>query len=308
MSEAENLNTEDADVGGPVGSDAADSVDWENLLTEDDEPSGESDVAVAEAPVKDVKAPEQAKAKEPAPPAAPPPAAAPAPTPEPVVAAAPEAPKPEAAPPAPAPAPQSESGATNEQRMAMREQYIAEVAKGYTLTQEQEAQLISSPNTVLPQLAARLRVDVVDQVVPMLAQFIQQNLPQLIEQHTSARSVAKEAESAFLKEWPELKGHDAEITRVAQQWRQLNPTAPQEQAIREIGLLAWQAAKLPLDKLLSKLTDPPKGTVVEEVVRTPAPPAPRGFAPAPPAAAAGPKPTQKSWTEALLEEIPSEDD
>lgn len=284
------------------------STDWESILKADSgddagdesfdsglsEKSGDATPAPAAAPAP--AAPKQPEATPPAATATPPaPAAEPPKTPE----------------TPPAPAADQPPQLTAEQRLTLRNNYIAEVAKEYQLTEEQSAALIASPNTVLPQLAARLRVDVVDQVVPMLAEYVRNALPGLINHITTVQTTSKANEDSFFQKWPELKAHEKEVQRIAMTWRQANPSASREQAIQEIGFLAWQAVKLPVAQLMAKLADAPATSVVEEVTRhvPAAGAAPAGFRPAPaaPAATVPAAPASKSWTEQMLDEINTED-
>lgn len=291
----------------PVGSKSADLTEgapgaevWEDILKADDDPADSSERSLPESLIKEgekkpqeVPAPKAAEAPAATPPATPP--VVKAPTPKPAEAPAPVAKAPQT------PAPPAEPQQTAEQRLALREGYISELSRGYTLTAEQEAKMVTAPNEVLPQLAARLRVDIVDQVVPLIVQHMMQSLPGIIDQHSTKRSEAAQTEGAFFDKWGELKGQDALIQRIASQWRQMNPQASREEAIQEVGILAWRAAKLPLDKLINKLADPPKGQPVEVPIRQPPPRAPQGFAPAPNAAAGGaPGTPGRSWQEELL--------
>lgn len=303
--EVENLNVEsDTPVGGDKPSDSA--VDWSFLNDQDDVDDGTLQEKVVTAPVAETKPKEPAAPPSVEPPKVPAvtpeakavePQTAPAPTPEVKPLEAP-APVVEAKAPEPAPVTQ-----TAEQKLAQRDSLIGELARQYQLDQKDADALMTNPNEVLPRLAARLRVDIMDQIVPAIMQGFAQQLPGLIEHHFTSKQQATQNEDVFFSKWEELKPHKAIVEEAARLYRSANPSTPLEQAVQEIGVLAWQKAKLSMPALLNKLADRPSGQPAA------APRAPQGYAPAGVATTPrAPAPGQLNAFEKLLEEFSRDED
>lgn len=210
-----------ADSGGSV------NEDWGDLSSDDD--------LIPDSDFMD----EPAAGAQPAAPATPPaePAATPA---APVPTAAPATPEPPATPAQPAapaePAPAATPTAAPD-IAALRSAYENELTQYYAFDPDTAARLQTEPELVLPQLAARLHLDVLDAVMAQLPQRVG-----AVVEHINA-SVARntEAEGAMFTAYPELKAHKAEVLKAGQMYRAMYPKATREQAIKAIGDFCMQS-------------------------------------------------------------------
>lgn len=182
----------------------ADDFDWE------DRPEGSSTPPAAE----------------PTPPA--PPVAAPSASPAPAPSTA--APLPPQAPVAP-PVVQAPSPEVVQQA---REQWLQQLANRYALPDGMVEKLAEEPQTVLPQLAAAVHAQAIEEAV----RYGQQVLPQMVEQTIRQRQMYEQAHNAFFSRWPNLRGQDALVTQVAVAYRAANPQASVEDSIDKIGRLS----------------------------------------------------------------------
>lgn len=161
---------------------------------------------------------------------------------------------------------------TQEQYQEARQKAIEDLTKRYALTEEDEDNLLTEPGRVLPQLAARVYLDVFDHVTHMF-----QNLaPNLVRGVLQADTTEKQNEEAFYSEWDQLRPHSDVVNRVAKAYKESNPGASREQFIREVGATACIALRLPLE---GKVETTPKK---ETRPTPPPPPAGRGSSPPPP--------------------------
>lgn len=146
-------------------------------------------------------------------------------TPAPPPAAPPASAEPAASTPVPTPPPVQSPVAE------MVENQLQELAKMYTLSEEDAKALLTEPEVVLPKLAANLH----KQVLSAVQQAIYSQIPQLIDTVTQARQREYEAQNAFYSRWPQLRQHSDAVLRVAQLYRAANPTASSTEAIEQIG-------------------------------------------------------------------------
>lgn len=136
----------------------------------------------------------------------------------------------------------------------------ARLVQEYAVSEEDAAALATEPETVLPKLAAKLHMQVTQNVLAS----VQQMLPQAVQSLQTQTSAEQQAKDAFYKEWPELAGHESDVLRIGQVYRQTNPNAKPDQAVREIGELVMK---------LKGLSRQPKAQQTDE-------PAPRPHRPA----------------------------
>jgi hypothetical protein len=208
--------------------------------------------------------PEKAAPSEPVPPAAP--AAAPTPVepvaPEPPAAAvAPEPAQPaapvQAAPPAPTASPEE-----------LRGRYLQDLETAYGLSDADAQALLTEPEKVLPKLAAKMHLHVVDTVISA----VMQNLPNAIQHIQQTRQTYSDAEEAFFSAWPALKDQKYRQTvyNSVAAYRQLNPTAPMNEVIRAAGLNALITLRMPIPQEL--LGQPAQAPVAPPPAFTPANP------------------------------------
>ena len=158
----------------------------------------------------------------PTPPAATPPVQTPA-----VETPAPVAPTPSAPQVEPSPLPDY---------TAWRSQREADLAaQTYSITDEDASKLLTEPETVLPRMAARMHMEVMESTVRVM----QTMLPRLMQsvQQTEQREIS--AKSFFHTANPDLADPRLEpaIMEMGQVYRRLNPAASPEQAAQAIGNL-----------------------------------------------------------------------
>lgn len=175
-----------------------------------------------------------------------------------VEAGAAEAPTPTQAP---APAPTTDLS-------AMEAQTIAHLAKTeYALPEAVATRLVSEPEVVYPELAARLHVRLAGQI----GQAMQQLLPGIIEQVVDRKIAAQSMENDFFRSYPQLADRRFRpvVTQSLRMARTASPQAGRDQVMSDGAALA--AIKLRL-QLTNGLQQP--------VVALQAPPALQPFQPA----------------------------
>lgn len=123
------------------------------------------------------------------------------------------------------------------------EKRLAEIMAGQ-LSQEDVEALRIEPEKVLPKVLAKASMDMYDAVVSSVVQRI----PTMFSELEMQRRQAQEAEEAFFKAWPQLRDpkYKEVLDRTVAVYRQVNPQAPLEQAIQEVGVMASVALRLPI--------------------------------------------------------------
>ena len=179
-------------------------------------------------------------------------------------------------------APAHDSAAALAAETAYREQLEAT----YRFDEETALQLQTEPEKVLPKLAAKLHMDVMQNVLSQ----VQSMLPQQLATVTDRMSKEREAENAFYTAYPDLKDHKDIVLQVGAMFRKLpgNEKIVGQAAIDRIGQMARYSLGLQ-----QSVNTPPSNTVTpSQVVAAPYTPASAGRV-TPPA------PTQGEW-EALI--------
>ncbi len=251
-------------AGGPAepqgGEDS--SAKWAGfLLDEEEEPA---DLDDEESPVTEEPAPDAAPEES-------------APTQE-----TPAAPEGQETPTAPAVQPPPQPVITPEQLKAYRTQFSEALEANYAFDEEQATALQVEPEKVLPKLAARLHMEVLDNVM----QHVYSALPNVIQSYTETSTREQKAQDEFFGAWPELKGHDQQVLQMGQMYRQMNPAATPQEAIQRIGEMTMVA-----------LGKQRKAAVGE----APAPTVPPPYRPAAPGRVGSPPPAKNKW-ESLMDD------
>lgn len=128
---------------------------------------------------------------------------------------------------------------------AMEAQTIAHLARTeYALPTEQATRLVSEPEVVFPELAARLHVRLATQI----GQAVQNILPGVIEQVVDGKMKAQALENDFFRSYPQLsdprfKPVVAQSLRMA---RQASPQASRAQVMSDGAALAAMKLRLQL--------------------------------------------------------------
>lgn len=228
--------------GGDSSSDS--DVNWDDLSTSFDEPDVEGDLEIVgesspaqPADESSVPSAPPAQAASPAAPVAAPssPAAAPAPQ-------APVPPASQSAPP-----PQTQGGApaglpSPEVYQNWRAGRLGELEQHYTFTEDESAALLTEPELVLPKLAAKVHMEVLENSM----RAMQAMVPLVMEQYQQHTQVETSAKSLFSTINPDLVDPRFEpvILQLGATYRQMNRTAGPEEASRAIGNLVRAALNM----------------------------------------------------------------
>lgn len=140
----------------------------------------------------------------------------------------------------------------------MRNEAIAHIAKTmFPLTEKDIEGLETNAGEVIPQLLARVFVAAQETYLQQLSRMIPAAFQRLNEKQTAF----KKNEEAFFKAWPQLnvQTHGELIQRVGKVWRQQNPTATLEQAVKEIGPMVAFMAGVPLTASTQQPASPNNG-------------------------------------------------
>lgn len=216
------------------------SVNWAGLADSFDEPDVEGDLEV-------LGEGSPTQSPEPAPvPTAPPTQAAPAPAAAPsspaAPVAAPTAPAQSAPPPPPTSAPSQPGTATPQEYQGWREARVSELEKHYTLSEDESAALLTEPELVLPKLAAKVHMEVLENSM----RAMQAMVPIMMQQVQQHGEIQTRARGLFASINPDLAdpGYEPVILQLGTTFRQMNPTAGPEEASRAIGNLVRAALNM----------------------------------------------------------------
>ncbi len=258
-----------------------DSINWGEMADAiDADEAGEGDEVVVEEPVVEtpVEAPATAKEPTPAPtPAAPAEAASPA---------TPDVPE-ELAAPAPAPS------ANPTEYAAWRTAKVSQLEAEYALDEASAQALLTEPELVLPKLAAKVHMEVLEHSMQAMQAMVPVMMKQL-QQHTEVESRARNLFASINPDLADPRYENA-IMQFGQVYRKVNPTAPADEASRAIGNLVRAA--------LGVAAPAPMGNPPPPVVQAPAQP----FIPAR-GAGGGAVPVSSNPYELLASEFLNDDD
>lgn len=142
---------------------------------------------------------------------------------------------------------------TPEEVAAMRSEYIDQFAERFKLSEEDAEAFRTEPETVLPKMMAKVHTETVE----MMTNIMRANLPQLVRQQLDYAQKSTSVEQQFYSKFADLdtpKGRKM-VEQVAKTYRAANPKAKLEEAIEDIGYLAWKKMKLPMDRLGAQAND-----------------------------------------------------
>ncbi len=259
---------EGAEVGSAAGSstdsaeglsDSSDdsNVNWAGLDDSFDEPDVEGDLEIVEtsspAQTSTPSAPETPPVQ-----AAPTPAAAPS-SPAAAPEAAPSAPAQSAPPPPPQSAPSQPGTATPQEYQGWRDARLGELEKHYTFSEDESAALLTEPELVLPKLAAKVHMEVLENSMRAMQAMVPIMMQQ-VQQHTEVQGRAKNLFSSIN---PDLAdpGYEPVILQLGSTYRQMNPTAGPEEASRAIGNLVRAALNMQPPQMQQNFQQPPAASV-----------------------------------------------
>lgn len=171
-------------------------------------------------------------------------------------------------------------GPTPEQTAQLRTDYLNQVSQMYQLNQEQAGQMVTDPNAVLPQLAATLHVNILEQSLQANREMIQRMLPDYLGNFLTQREDTTSATEEFFSQWEELRPQKDRVMQLATVYRQTNPQATKEQFFRDVGMQSWMALGMDTGQLAAKLA--PQQPAPAAPAAPAAPQVPTGLLPANP--------------------------
>lgn len=172
-------------------------------------------------------------------------------------------------------APQKTQAEVEAEAAASYAQYELQLTTHYKIPDDLAAKLETEPEVVLPTLAARMHIAVVNEVMAR----VQRDMPAAFHQMQTYNTREEAAKNEFYGRWPELKGHETEVFKAGAIYRQLNPSASKEQALEGVGQMCKVALGMALAPAPGAIESP------APIVRT-APAAP-AFRPASPGGSGG---------------------
>lgn len=173
-----------------------------------------------------------------------------------------------------------------------RQKFVAELERQYQFSEDDAEMLISSPEKVLPKAMAAMHANLLE----AMTYGLMQQLPQVVGHVLEQRQAVQSAEQKFFSRWDKLNTPQGRqmVQRMGAAWRQVNPTASEDEFITQVGAAVSVALGVPPS------TEP--STPPAAVHRPPPPAAPGGSTPVP-------KPSQPTNAFAqLAEEFLSGDD
>lgn len=116
-------------------------------------------------------------------------------------------------------------------------------ANMFSLTPQEVEALEGDAVAAIPRLMAKAYVRSQHNMLTHLAKTV----PLLIQRHMQVSQRNSESETKFYGAWPNLNraAHGELVTRLAQTYRKLNPASSFDQMVRDVGVMACQAAGVP---------------------------------------------------------------
>lgn len=243
-------------------------VDW-NALSEP-ESGTEEEVSTPAVPPKSPATPPATPSTS----AAATPPVPPSPAPKPGEPTQPPAPAPQ--PPAPPVAPPAAE--TPEQKLAReklaqeaQEANMKKLEEFYKLGDDLSARFQTEPENVLPILAGRLHMEVLNSARRMF----EAEMPKLLHQYQQVQEANASSKEAFYSRWPSLKGKDAEVLQIGEMHFKMNPNQTPAERLEAVGKLACAALGIQPDAAPSS----GNGSTSPTPPSTPKAPATPGFRP-----------------------------
>lgn len=112
----------------------------------------------------------------------------------------------------------------------------------YNLTEDQAEEFDANPSAVMPVLAAKLHMEVLQQSVALIARMI----PSIMQNVQTLQTDQNSKEEKFFEQWPELKVHRDEVVRHGSVYVQMNPGASFDEFVRDVGAQVAIAKKVDL--------------------------------------------------------------
>lgn len=128
----------------------------------------------------------------------------------------------------------------------LRTNALSELEERYKFSEEDENAFTSEPEKVLPKMAARVYMDAFESI----SRSLTAQLPQMVDNVIRQREVQRQSADKFYSRWDKLDRNDQRVQQLVGQtynvYRQLNPRATEEEAIRDVGMQVMTALGIPL--------------------------------------------------------------
>lgn len=213
--------------------------DWENLFNEETQEEAEATEEEEKEPeAEDDKKPEETPAEE----------IKPETNPKPVEETKPEV----------IPEPKKEEQPPQQEAFDVTK-FQAELETAYQLSQDDADLMLTSPEKVIPKLAAKMHMQVLEHVSALI-QSVQQSLPQVVEQTSKQVSAKEKLFNQYKEAWPELvsKEHEDVVKESIQIAKRRKPNAPIEEIIDLSGKIAYAALGKDVPTVAAPASEKPK--------------------------------------------------
>jgi hypothetical protein len=154
----------------------------------------------------------------------------------------------------------------------------------FGLSQQDVEAIQTDPATFFPKAAARIYIKAMTQTMNQMAAMV----PAMIDRHMRVSEAARGNEDEFFRSWPQIgKEHKGLVLQYAKTYRQMNPSKPKADMIRELGPMVMMAAGIPMSAQAS-----PASPAIVAPMNGVRPPQPSPFVPAVGGPAAAPQQTE----------------
>lgn len=139
----------------------------------------------------------------------------------------------------PLPTPVQAPSATPEEYATWRANRLTQLEGDYALDEASAAALLTEPETVLPKLAAKVHMEVLENAM----RAVQAMVPVVVQQLNQHNDLNSKAKNLFTSVNPDLADPKFEpaIMQFGQVYRKVNPSSPPDEAARAIGSLVRAA-------------------------------------------------------------------
>src|SRR5438128_9205999 len=110
----------------------------------------------------------------------------------------------------------------------------------YNLDEKAVEELNANPAAYIPKAMARVYMDSISAAFQQFSNYLPRMLDQVIQQ----RNATNASEQAFFNAWPDLADKRDVVLRLGRAYRNSNPSATQEDFIKEVGAQAMVALRL----------------------------------------------------------------
>lgn len=132
-----------------------------------------------------------------------------------------------------------------QEQTVRRQEYVKQVQGSYAISEKDAIDFNANPAAKLPEIAAKLHVDVLESAV----HGVMMQMPQVVEAFLLRREATQKAENAFYESWPMLDrnnaAHKATVNSLMAAIVQRNPNITRADATKQAGAAALVALGIP---------------------------------------------------------------